>query len=203
MKKSIKTILCVILAVSLCAAALCLAGCDGKKDINNTKPPQTSNNPSQGNDKTMTSAPGSAVKETMAPGTVMAADFTVVNAEGSSVKLSSLAGKPVVVNFWATWCAPCVSELPEFQRAYEEYGDRVEFIFINIEADVGKVMSFMQDNGFNFPLYFDLTCVAQEGYSVSSIPMSVFIDPEGHVSAEQEGSMDYDTISGYIEQIIK
>lgn len=203
MKRSIRTILCVVLAVSLCAAAVWLVGCGKGTNEGGTLAPQTTDDTSKGENGNLTSAPGSNARETAGPNEPAAPDFTVVNADGSSVKLSSLIGKPVVVNFWATWCAPCVGELPELQRAYEEYGDRVEFIFINVETDVNRVKSFIQENSYTFPLYFDLTGLAQEVYSVDSIPMSVFIDSEGHMAADNVGAMDYDTIVGYIGQIIE
>ena len=88
-----------------------------------------------------------------------APDFTVINNNGDEVKLSDYIGKLVVVNFWATWCGPCASELPAFDNAYEKYKDEVEFLMVNLtdgySETVDKVKKYVKDNGYTFPVYYD------------------------------------------------
>ena len=88
-----------------------------------------------------------------------AIDFEVVNESGEKVKLSSYFGKPIVVNFWATWCGPCRAEIPEFIEAYQKYGEDVEFLMVNLtdgQTDtVESVKEFVTENKYEFPLYFD------------------------------------------------
>ncbi|MBP3544577.1 MAG: TlpA family protein disulfide reductase, partial [Lachnospiraceae bacterium] len=71
-------------------------------------------------------------EETTEPEKVPAPDFTVIDAEGNEVKLSDMRGKPVVVNFWASWCGPCKMEMPEFEEVYKELGDEVHFMMVNL-----------------------------------------------------------------------
>ena len=86
-------------------------------------------------------------------------DFTVINNEGESVSLSDFFGKPIIVNFWASWCGPCKMELPEFEKAYKTYGEEIEFLMVNLTDEYGEtvesVKKFTKDNKYNFPLYFD------------------------------------------------
>ena len=101
-------------------------------------------------------------------------DFKVYDREGNPVSLSDMAGKPVVVNFWATWCGPCKSELPAFEKAYKTYGDKVEFMMVNLtdgqRETVPKVNEFISENEYTFPVYYDTKYSASAAYGISSIP---------------------------------
>ena len=85
---------------------------------------------------------------------VDAPDFTVYDREGNPVRLSDYAGKPVVLNFWASWCPPCKSEMPDFHAAYEELGDQVQFLMVNAtdgsRETVDTAASFIQEQGYTF-----------------------------------------------------
>ncbi len=112
-----------------------------------------------------------------------APDFTVIDGEGNEVKLSDFIGKPVIVNFWATWCGPCQVEMPYFNTAWEEYGDRIEFMMVNLtdgfQDTVEGVKEFIEDAGYTFPVYYDTEYSGAQAYGVHSIPMTIMVDPEG------------------------
>ena len=87
-----------------------------------------------------------------------AVDFTVTDREGNTVKLSEFFGKPIIINFWATWCGPCKSELPVFDEAYRKYGEGVTFLMVNLtdgyRDTVEAVKAFIEDNDYTFPRIF-------------------------------------------------
>jgi len=135
-----------------------------------------------------------------------APDFTVENMDGEEVHLSDYAGKPVIINFWATWCAPCRSELQAFSDAWEEYGDSVEFLMVNqtdgSSETIEGVTQFVADNGYVFPLYFDTGLDASMIYGVRSIPLTVFVDAKGNLLGGHLGAMSAETLEEYISVIL-
>ena len=134
-----------------------------------------------------------------------ASDFTVQDANGMQVKLSDFSGKPVVLNFWATWCPPCQRELPAFDKMYKVYGDKVQFLMINVDgsgADPLSIQESMASAGFSFPLYYDLKGSAASAYRISSIPMSYFIDAEGNIVSDHMGSMNAKQLENEINKLL-
>lgn len=83
----------------------------------------------------------------------------MLDADGNTVRLSDMFGKPVVINFWATWCPPCKRELPDFDRLCREYGDRVVFMMVNLtdgrRDTVDGTKKFVSEKGYTFPVYFE------------------------------------------------
>lgn len=122
-----------------------------------------------------------------------AQDFTVVDYDGKEVSLSSFKGKPVVVNFWASWCPPCKEEMPYYNEVYKELGSEVEFMMVDLvdgsRETVSKAKSFIKDNNYEFPVYFDLEQDAAIAYGVYSIPTSIFIDKDGKVVKSITGTL--------------
>lgn len=137
----------------------------------------------------------------------LAPDFTVLDLEGNSVKLSDYFGKPIIINFWATWCGPCKSELPAFSNMYEKYKDEVHFLFVNLtdgsRETIEGVTQFMEEEGYTFPVYFDTTMQAATTYGAYSIPMTFLIDDEGVPVHYQAGAMPEEAIEQFIEILIE
>ena len=136
--------------------------------------------------------------------TVPAPDFTVYDAEGNPVKLSDYFGKPIVLNFWASWCGPCRMEMPHFEKAYQEMGEDIQFVMVNMTTGRETQQSaqdFLDETGYTFPVLFDTTGDAAIAYGAYSLPMSVFIDAQGNVQDLAIGAIDEATLLGKIEKI--
>ena len=129
---------------------------------------------------------------------VMAPDFKVYDAEGNAVNLSDYFGKPIILNFWASWCGPCQREMPDFEEAYKEYGEEVQFLMVNSTAGSRETLEtaqkFIEDNGYSFPVLFDTEANAAMAYGVNSLPNTFFIDGEGHAIARVRGIINMDTL---------
>lgn len=127
-----------------------------------------------------------------------APDFTVLNKDGEEVKLSSFEGKPVLLNFWASWCGPCKSEMPDFQETYEEYGDDINYVILNLTDGTRETMEsaleFINEEGYTFPVYFDTQLEAANTYGIMYIPTSYFIDSEGYIISKQISPLSYETL---------
>lgn len=132
-----------------------------------------------------------------------AEDFTVYNEAGIKVNLSNFYGKPIVVNFWATWCGPCTSELPYFEEFYNEYKDDIHFLMVNSSDYVSDVKSFMKDNDYSFIVYYDNEYDASNTYGVRSIPFTLFINSDGKIVNSHMGSMSRSVLEKYIKQLLE
>lgn len=131
-----------------------------------------------------------------------APDFTVYDGEGDPVSLYESFGRPLVVNFWATWCPPCKSEMPHFEALYKEYGDRVEFMMIDLTDGTRdteeSVKQFISDNGYSFPVYLDSDMDAAMAYSIQSIPTTIFFDGEGNIVEYKVGAISESQLEGML-----
>lgn len=135
----------------------------------------------------------------------LAEDFYVYDTDMNKVNLSDKFGKPVVINFWASWCPSCVAKLPDFNEMHEKYKDEVAFMIINLtdgQGDtVNSVKEFISEKGYTFPLYFDLEFDASTTYGVRSIPETVFINADGTLHGIRIGGFDKSILEDYIDRI--
>ena len=137
----------------------------------------------------------------------LAPDFTVYDLNGNPVKLSDYRGKPVVLNFWSSRCGPCQMEMPDFQKAYEDLGEEIHFIMVNVTDGswdtVDSASAFIAENNYTFPVFYDTDISAASAYGVSSLPTTYFIDAEGNGVAYGMGAMDLETLMSGIDMIYK
>jgi len=125
-------------------------------------------------------------------------DITVYDVQGNPYSLSEFRGKPVVLNFWASWCGPCKREMPELQAAYEAYGDQIHFLMVDLAGGgsdtVEAATAFLATTDYTFPVYFDTTGEAAYLYSVSSIQVTYFIDAQGRGVTYYPGAMSQEIL---------
>jgi thiol-disulfide isomerase/thioredoxin len=129
--------------------------------------------------------------------TKAAYDFTLDQLDGQTLNFEDLKGKVVFVNFWATWCAPCVAEMPSINSLYEIYKDnpQVVFIMINTEVKEDKVRKFIKKKSFTFPIYFPNASMIPRVYESKGIPATFVLDKEGYIAYKKVGMANYDADS--------
>lgn len=201
MKKKLLLVVAVVVAVALFAGAFVLYN-QLKDTVQLSTLGETaemSSGMSSGTSSGTESDSASSQSQTQAP------DFTVTDAQGNEVSLSSYFGKPIVLNFWASWCGPCKSEMPDFEEAYQTYGDEIHFVMVNMTDGSRETQeaasSFVQQQGFTFPVLYDTQMNAATTYSVWSLPTTYFIDEEGYLVAQGRGALDRETLEKGIGMI--
>ncbi|MGL5259824.1 MAG: TlpA family protein disulfide reductase [Lachnospiraceae bacterium] len=139
------------------------------------------------------------------PEAILAPDFVMEDSEGNTVNFSDLIGKPIVLNFWASWCPPCKAEMPDFETAYQEMGEDVVFIMLNATDGSRETkelaQAFIEEQGFSFPVYFDTSMDASYTYGISSLPTTLFIDKDGYLITGSIGMISKESLQKGIEMI--
>jgi len=119
----------------------------------------------------------------------LAPDFQLQSLDGQTVSLGNLLGKPVLINFWATWCPPCRSEMPYIQKIYEEWSDQgLEVLAINIGESSSKAEEFMQSYNLSFTVLLDTKQDVAQKYNITGIPTTFFIDKDGIIKDKVIGA---------------
>lgn len=140
-------------------------------------------------------------------GSGKAPDFSLSDASGNKIKLSDFRGKVVMLEFWATWCPPCIESIPAMKTVHEKYKDK-GFVLLGISVDRGnnaatKVSSFIKENGVSYPVFLDDGNLSST-YDANSIPMSFIIDKNGHIAVRHTGFISdmVGTLSQEIEALL-
>jgi thiol-disulfide isomerase/thioredoxin len=131
--------------------------------------------------RTMTAAPAAPALAVKGP----APSFTLEDRDGRSVSLSYFRGRPVLIDFWASWCGPCRKSMPSIEQLYRKYrGSGLQVVGINIEGRTPATLQYLSAGGYTFPVLFDSgnwNSPVARSYHVSSIPRTFLIDGDGNI----------------------
>lgn len=120
----------------------------------------------------------------------VAPDFTLTTITGETVSLKELINdKPVVLNFWATWCPPCVAEMPDLQKFADKNSSKVQVVGINAGEDLATVQGFIKTHKYKFPILCDLSGKVATNYKIYAIPQTFLIGQDGKIKAHRIGGM--------------
>lgn len=134
-----------------------------------------------------------------------APNFDLAGLDGKKVALANFRGRPVFLNFWATWCPPCRDEMPGMQELFTVYGKDIVFLTVNMtvsERGVDSVQEFLRENGFTMPVVLDKSGDAAAKYLVRAIPTSFFVDRKGIIREKVVGAMNEETMREYLKELL-
>lgn len=131
--------------------------------------------------------------------------MNLLDQQGNKVSLEDLKGKVVFINFWATWCGPCIAEMPSIQKLHNKFKDNNEIVFVLLEAEGNKAKAtkFMESRKLNLPLYYPVGRPPAEFFR-GSLPTTVILDKQGNIAHITEGMADYSgqDIVDFLNQVI-
>ena len=155
---------------------------------------------------------GSSEESDSGSGLLPAIDFSMTDQFGNTHSLSDYKGKTIFLNFWATWCPPCRAEMPDIQKIYETYSTEGDDALIVLgvaapdyggEKDEEGIKSFLEENGYTYPVLMDTDAELFEAYGIYSYPTTFMIDRDGNVFGYASGQLSEDTMKSIIEQTMK
>ena len=120
-----------------------------------------------------------------------------------TLDLASLRGKPVVINFWATWCGPCYVEHPVLVENARRYGSDVQFVGVVFEDTEDKILKFLRENGASYPTLLDENGKTAIAYGVGGVPETFFIDPTGKIVNKHTGPMSTADLQEKITTVLR
>lgn len=135
-----------------------------------------------------------------------AIDFTVLADDGNTVMFSEMKGRPMVINFWASYCYACTKELPAFENAYNQYKGEIEFMMID-RTDGTKetkrmAVSYIEKKGYTFPVYYDTEGEAFSKLRCYGVPMTFFVDSDGNIVSYISGEISEEELISRIEELL-
>lgn len=130
-----------------------------------------------------------------------APDFKLFSTDGELLSLSDSLGKPAVINFWATWCAPCLIEMPLLQDKYDVYSSKLLIVGVNAGESQSVVQKFVNTNDISFPTLLDPSESIQKMYGIRGYPTTYFLDKNGVIKAVHIGILSEKQIDEYFKKI--
>lgn len=149
----------------------------------------------EGSGANITEIEAAPIKGALAP------DFSLVTVDGKQVSLSQFRGKTVLVNFWATWCAPCRLEMPAIQSEFEQHSPDLVILAVNFSESAEAVRDFQNELGFTFDPLLDTDGSIQELYQVRGYPSTYLVDPDGIIQVVHIGLMTEGQLEGYLNSV--
>jgi len=137
-----------------------------------------------------------------------APDFALIDWDGNSLRFSDIVagGKPVVLNFWASWCPACRNEKPGFERVYRDRGEEVKFVMLGLADGVRETVEtgrrYIEEGGFTMPVYFDTLQEGARAHGIRFLPTTVFIDGDGYIVADTQGMVNEEALRRAIDFIL-
>src|SRR6266849_3650016 len=132
-----------------------------------------------------------------------APDFKLQDVDGESISLADLKGKPVLINFWATWCQPCREEMPAMQELYDQYRDRgLVILAIDMEEDSRQVRRWVDQGGYSFTFLLDSEGEQVKRYNVTAAPTSYFVGPDGVIRDLKLGALSRAEMQTKVEKLV-
>ena len=145
-----------------------------------------------------------AIEESLITGKTAGPSLILTDTNGKSVDITDLKGKVLFINFWATWCPPCIAEMPSIETLYSNFKENENVVFLMIDADNNpqKSMDFMKKNGWTLPVYFPGGNIPAE-YFTGTLPTTVLVDKEGKITFKHSGTADYSNqkFKNYLEEL--
>ena len=186
-----------ILSATLLSSALILSACSSSTEKKEETNKQTSTTSS------------SETKPTQA------FDFTAMDKDGKTVKLSDFKGKKVYINMWASWCGPCMREIPELEKVYQKYKNNKDFVFLSITSpndaefknqspqDKSKdvILKKAKELGATYPVLFDVNDRFIINYAIRSFPTHILINSDGTFETRIAGSVNEETLTKELEKL--
>jgi len=207
MTKTTKTLLAIVIfAVFLASAVFLYNSLSERYPAQNpllTPEQESLEPPAQGNTESPDTDPATTEEARLE-----APDFSAIDDDGNEVRLSDFRGTPVVLNFWASWCGPCRSEMPTFNKVSREYTeDELVFLMVDLvdgqRETVEKGRAYIEENGFTFKVLYDITQEAAYTYGIRAIPSTLFIDKDGYILAGVEGAIQEESLRRGIDLILE
>ncbi len=121
-----------------------------------------------------------------------AAQFQLPDLDGNIHRLQDYRGKPIIINFWASWCPPCREELPSMNRAWKKIKGEVAMIAINIGEDEATIKRFMQDYTIDFQVLLDKNVSSMQMWPISGLPTTFVVSPDGNIHYQAVGEREWD-----------
>ncbi|WP_339706468.1 TlpA disulfide reductase family protein [Algoriphagus aquimarinus] len=117
-------------------------------------------------------------------------NFNLIDKEGKTISLNKFKGKVIFMNLWATWCAPCIAEMPSINQLHDEMGDEVVFVMLSLDQNFEKAKAFDKRKGYDLPIYAPADNLPAM-YESSAIPTTYVIDAAGNLALTHKGMADY------------